>query len=671
MSDTAVQKRGDGSSADGWAVSIFWIVVAIVIGGYYFYEPGADLLLDVATQPERASGRVTFAGQPVQAGVVRVAVYDSGTRRYLASTTLQLDAQGGFDTLGSGAALGIEANSRPGPTMRPLRVSAEFTGSRPADKTADDKAAPVKARPLAGETTLYINSSAPLGKQFLWGLGIVFFALLVLQLWVFTGDLGQRKARTLFVLMYFFTFWALALPLVVSLVVSQNRYLVESMENSPLGLIRAKTTALAEPQWLINIGGVPKPSPIVVNRTEERRSPAVPAGAAAAASEAASTPPAVVVATAEATAAADESGITIQGGVTVPFFMVLLAVFGAGINMTLKVPAIQRAYEDVLSDTRSPTWNPLMATWRLLRGQTSPLTSAVVPQKTAGDIRRDLIENYMYLLSAPLLAIAVYYLLQVLATQVTQPVLVLMALATGLVSKAVIGGLIDFAEDRLLSTKRRDGRAQPGGMDTVDDFGNEARAKLGELQVSQDAAGDARETQAQLQERADAAQTALHEAERAEMEVKEAAGREQASAADVEVAHQATMQASVEAEAQSALAEQARAGADAAKEQAAARRDETDAAIRAVADSAAHQVSAVRDRAAAAGERQAVAMEATADTEAAARNAMEKQAAAADAIAAVPPSVPAVTTEGGSPPGAGDAHDAAPERGVATPIKKD
>jgi hypothetical protein len=149
-------------------------------------------------------------------------------------------------------------------------------------------------------------------------------------------------------------------------------------------------------------------------------------------------------------------------------------MFGAGINMTLQVPTIQRAYEDVASDGRSSaTWNPLTTTWRLIRGQTpAEEPGSVVPRETAGDIRRKLIENYMYLLSAPLLAIGVYYLLQVLATQVTQPVLVLMALATGLVSKAVIGGIIDFAESRLLSAKRRDGAgAAKASREVVDEEG--------------------------------------------------------------------------------------------------------------------------------------------------------------------------------------------------------
>ena len=135
-------------------MAIFWIVLLVAIGRFYFYAPGADVLLDVTTQPERVSGRVAFAGQPVNAGVVRVVIYDSGTRRYLASTTLPLDDQGRFSTSADNGALGIEANSRAGAAMRPLRVSAEFAGLRPADKAAGEKP-PVKAHPFAGETTLY------------------------------------------------------------------------------------------------------------------------------------------------------------------------------------------------------------------------------------------------------------------------------------------------------------------------------------------------------------------------------------------------------------------------------------------------------------------------------------------------------------------------------------
>lgn len=457
----AVAPKASNSIADTVFAAAFWIVVLVLGLIWYYHEPYAQVLLDVGTQPEQVAGSVSFAGRPLDNGSLRISVYDAGSRRYVASSTLTVGKDGRFATAAE-SNLGIEAGSQPG-ARRALRVTAEYVGLRPGEKSdkADKPDKPPEA--VRGETTLYINASAPLGPQFLWSLAAVALGLLVLQLWVFTGELGRRKARTLFVLMYFFTFWSLALPLVVSLLVAQNKYLVESMENSPLGLIRAKTSALAEPQWLINIGGVRKAKQIVVLTDDARQSPSAgpPTTAAAnAADVAASAAPqtTAIAVTKDAATAVDDTPITIEGGVTVPFFMVLLAMFGAGINMTLKVPAIQRAYEDVMvgTDPRGPSsLNLLVAPWRMFSYSHRHGSGAVVPYKTAGDIRRDLIENYMYLLSAPLLAIAVYYLLQVMATQVTQPVLVLMALATGLVSKAVVGGIIDFAEGKLLSARRR------------------------------------------------------------------------------------------------------------------------------------------------------------------------------------------------------------------------
>src|SRR5262249_22217743 len=146
----------------------------------------------------------------------------------------------------------------------------------------------------------------------------------------------------------------------------------------------------------------------------------------------------------------------VTGGVAVPFYIVLLAMFGAGINMTLKVPEVQRSSEKELPEaTSSLELPPILTPWRFRRSQTE--AQAVVSRKTASDIRQELIENYMYLLSAPFLAIAMYYLLQVLAEQVTQPVLVLMAFATGLISKAVIARIVEFAEKQLPKKERREG----------------------------------------------------------------------------------------------------------------------------------------------------------------------------------------------------------------------
>jgi hypothetical protein len=73
----------------------------------------------------------------------------------------------------------------------------------------------------------------------------------------------------------------------------------------------------------------------------------------------------------------------------------------------------------------------------------------IINGTAAAEIRRQLVQNYMYLLSAPLLAIAMYYLLQVVADEVAQPVLVIMSFATGLVSDKVVGWMITFAEENL------------------------------------------------------------------------------------------------------------------------------------------------------------------------------------------------------------------------------
>jgi hypothetical protein len=60
-----------------------------------------------------------------------------------------------------------------------------------------------------------------------------------------------------------------------------------------------------------------------------------------------------------------------------------------------------------------------------------------------------LIDNYMHLLAAPFIAIAVYYLLQIIANDTAEPVLVLMAFATGLVSDSIVSGITEYAEKTL------------------------------------------------------------------------------------------------------------------------------------------------------------------------------------------------------------------------------
>ena len=431
MSDK--QTDPETSNSETWIAIAFWMLILGVAWIWYHHRDQADVLLDVATQPELVKGTVSFNGVPVRGGFVRIEVAEQGNNLYRGGATLVVGENGMFTSQGQ-PKLGLEN------AVSKLRVGAAFYGSYgEKDKT----------KPLGGESTIYINSAAPLDQGFLNALGLTVGALLVIQLFLFTGDLGPRKARWLFVLMYFFTFFSLALPISLSLIVAQNPYLVDAMEASPIGLVKAKTKALTEPQWLINIGGK-----VVSGRLASINKDIPPdkkTDAQASKAELPTVPEGSGKTVASQNANADQDA-TIEGGIAVPFFVVLLAMFGAGINMTLKVPEIQRSYEDVLSEsnTVSPWFNPLAATWRLIRHrENNPVPAAPLAKKTAGDIRRDLIENYMYLISAPLLAVAMYYLLQILAQQVTQPVLVVMALATGLVSKAVIGGIIGFAEKNL------------------------------------------------------------------------------------------------------------------------------------------------------------------------------------------------------------------------------
>jgi hypothetical protein len=457
--------------------------------------------------------------------------------------------------------------------------------------------------------------------------------------------------------MYFFTFVSLALPISVSLIVAQNQYLVDSMEKSPLGLVKAKTRVLSSPQWLIMIGGTVVPDvksaavtgiPEGGGRTTEatRTKTDIPTGLEAGDGR--------VVPKSEISPASWAPKI-VEGGVAVPFYVLLLAMFGAGINMTLKVPQIQRSYEDVLLEAPAfPLMNPLTAitaTWRLLRGQPEApgVVPVVVPRKTAGDIRQELIENYMYLLSAPLLAIAMYYLLQVMADQLTQPVLVIMAFATGLVSKAVIGGIINFAEDKLLGEKRRQ-------REVSTQVSPEVAAKAEEAKTRQAEAEAAVRASEQATARKDAAEAAARAAEEDAAEKMQQRAAFEAAAGDgggtqreadtaKEEAEKAAREAvAKQAEAKDAAETAARAAKEAEAKQVGARVAASEAQRAKAEEAAAHAEAAANVALEAAG-KQSEARAATEATEEAAKVATEKQVVAEEAVRAVVQPMHAVAQE--------------------------
>jgi hypothetical protein len=281
-----------------------------------------------------------------------------------------------------------------------------------------------------------------------------------LLIFLFTGSMTRPKGRLLFGTMYLMTFLSLAVPIGLTFWISNNQYMQDVMKLSPIGLIHGKAAGASGEQWLINIGRA-----MPVNLASDANA------AKGAANTAVSQEPLVAnsyVITSQQTAdtplpAANAIGAPVArdvGGLTVPFYVVMLAMFGAGINMTRKVPEIQRRYDlAVFPEFKRPSFwtSPLHATGLLNGKSFDPSHDQIV---SAFGIREELIRNYMYLLSAPFLGIAVYYLLQVLATEVNQPVLVLMSFATGLTSELIISSIITFADDTLETLRSRNAQVK-------------------------------------------------------------------------------------------------------------------------------------------------------------------------------------------------------------------
>jgi hypothetical protein len=182
--------------------------------------------------------------------------------------------------------------------------------------------------------------------------------------------------------MYFLVFVSLALPIVVSMMLLQSSYLIAIMEKAPVGLVRATAaSSKTEPQWFINIGGIltqkdevstsprtapagkPEPGQSAPAQTETKPG-AAPAGGetAGGAQKAPPQPKAPDKPSTTATSpleisSSSRSSPYIEGGLAVPFYVVLLAMFGAGINLTRRVPEIQEEFRNSAPPSRPfPAW---------------------------------------------------------------------------------------------------------------------------------------------------------------------------------------------------------------------------------------------------------------------------------------------------------------------------
>lgn len=404
---------------------LFWLIVIGAGVFFYVHEEEADVFLEVSGTPQTLQGRVVYGGVPAD-GVLQVRVADARSKQLVSSATVEVKAG-----LLPPTSLGLTAP--PAGTTKPgLRIDAEFRGTA---KPAKDK----EAVSVRGASTEFLNVSPPLARHAVyWSVGAVaaFGAILT---FLITGSMGPTKAHLLFAFMYLATFLALAMPIVLSAWVAQNPFLREKLEEAPVGLVLAQAEGATRPQWLINIGGkvLPGGEPKAGEARPQPGAGTAPGkeGTPQAPDQEKTAPPAP---TGDAPLA--DSGPRVVGGLTVPFFVVMLAMFGAGVNLTRKVPEIQRNYYQFLGKAQPSL---LAATGVALAGL---FRSRGVPEDAGGaEIRKSLVQNIMYFAAAPFLGIAVYYLLRVLATEVTLPVLVIAAFATGLVSDTIVEKVIEIA----------------------------------------------------------------------------------------------------------------------------------------------------------------------------------------------------------------------------------
>jgi hypothetical protein len=211
-----------------------------------------------------------------------------------------------------------------------------------------------------------IFSTVPLYPLLLVGILLLFGTFL----FAFTGKSSSFKNHLAilfgYIVISLFLAFPLLAPVVLPLAFPETFGVIQ---RTPVGLVVTKVASEPEsgPQWALNIGGY------------------IP----------------------ETTDPSNAEGVKVEGGLTIPLYVILLSIIGGAINMTRQVPKFQE-------EEASATW------------------------------RTELLNQYMFLISAPFLAIATYYML--IGLNLTKvPVMVLMAFSVGLISESILRIITDTA----------------------------------------------------------------------------------------------------------------------------------------------------------------------------------------------------------------------------------
>lgn len=294
---------------------------------------------------------------------------------------------------------------------------------------------------------------------------------------IYTGNPTTIKNRLQVIAAYVVIVFALILPISAPFALSAYPAFMKLVATSPVSILKVRGVETTEGevvklnQWAFNIGGVPKP--------EEKTKDTL-------------------------------QFYDLQGGIVVPLYVIILALLGGAVNMTRAVPRLQNDLDAVFySHSLEVASLSLEMTEKLAAGigrrviggtQGEPRNvESASPEAGTGEredsreitasdstldsvetsgtenhsseeggkergddlekkligLRRDLIVQYMYLVTAPVLAIVVYYLLFMMEKRLIHsvPIVVLMAFASGLLAETVLGTIAAKAEVILQKVK--------------------------------------------------------------------------------------------------------------------------------------------------------------------------------------------------------------------------
>lgn len=310
-----------------------------------------------------------------------------------------------------------------------------------------------------------------------WGLLFLGVGLGTWFLWSLTGVLSHHKNHMAICACYVLCSLFLVLPFLLSVLVAMDENLAEDMPSSPVGVLQVrKFEGIEVNHWAMNIGGVAEPA----------------SSEGDAESGAADTPATGDSANTEDTGDPGRRIQTydIKGGLVIPLYVLILAMLGGAISMTRKLPQLQRlspggdkqaepeefassfvrlwgGYEDPDEEQPEPLdgespedFKKRLAGWKRERtkkekdrrrrarreeereaqARSKALREYEAHTSSLRDARRDLIQEIMYLLTAPFLGILAYYLLFMIEGELAKqvPVVVIVTFTAGLTAETVL-----------------------------------------------------------------------------------------------------------------------------------------------------------------------------------------------------------------------------------------